>query len=78
MIFKYLHCLSPLLLLIFDKIQKVSEDGDQNITETSACSDEIDNNSDVEAGGEIEHQPVVEPQPLTVMKARWPLLLLIE
>lgn len=70
MVFKYLHYLSPFLLLIFEKVPKVSEDGDQKITETSVCSDENDDNNGGEAGGEIEHQTVLEPQPLTVMKAR--------
>lgn len=69
-----LYYLSTFLLLIFEKVPKVSEDGDHKITETSACSDENDDNNGVEAGGEIEHQTVLEPQPLTVMKARWPLL----
>lgn len=71
MVFKYVHYLSPFLLFIFEKIPKVcEEDGDQKVTETSACSDEKDNCNGVEAGGEIEHQTVLEPQPLTVMKAR--------
>lgn len=73
----WLHYPSPFLLLIFDKVPKISEDGDQKITETSACSDDNDDNG-VEGVGEIEHQTALEPQPLTVMKARWPLLLLTE
>lgn len=59
-----------LTILIFEKVPKVSEDGDQKITEISACSDGNDDNTGVEAVGEIEHQIVLEPQPLTVMKAR--------
>lgn len=57
-------------LLIFDKIPKISEVEDQKITETSTCSDENDDNG-VEVDGEIEHQTVLDPQPLPVMKARW-------
>lgn len=58
-------------VLICEKaVPKVSEDGDQKITETSVCSDENDDNNGGEADGEIEHQTVLEPQPLTVMKAR--------
>lgn len=55
----------------FDKIPKITEVEDQKISETSTCSDEDDDNG-VEVNGEIEHQTVLDPQPLTVMKARWP------
>lgn len=58
------------LLLIFDKIPKITQVEDQIISETSTCSDEGDANG-LEVNGEIEHQPVLDPQPLTVMKARW-------
>lgn len=57
------------ILLIFDKIPKITEVEDQKISETSTCSDEGDDNA-VEVNGEIEHQTVLDPQPLTVMKAR--------
>lgn len=66
---------SPFLLLIFDQVPKISEDEDQKITETSVCSEENDDNNGVEGVGEIKHQTGSEPQPLPVMKARWPLLL---
>lgn len=64
--------MSPLtvfLLLIFDKIPKLPEVQDQKISETSTCSDDGDDNG-VEVNREIEHQTVLDPQPLTVMKAR--------
>lgn len=54
----------------FYKVTK-SEDEDQKITETSTCSDENDNSNGSEVDMEIEHKTVLEPQPLTVMKARW-------
>lgn len=56
--------------MTFDKVPKTSEVGDQKTTETSVCSDENDDSSGVEVNGEIEHQTVFDPQPLTVMKAR--------
>lgn len=55
--------------MVFDKIPKLTEVSDQKISETSTCSDEGDDNG-VEVNGEIEHQTVLDPQPLTVMTAR--------
>lgn len=69
----FLFCLfssaSTNYILIFDKVPKITEVEDQKISETSTCSDEGDDNG-VEVNEEIEHQTVLDPQPLTVMKAR--------
>lgn len=67
---KCLYQFYPFLLLIFDKVPKTSEVGDQKTTETSVCSDENDDSTGFEVNGGIEHQTVLDPQPLTVMKAR--------
>uniref|UniRef100_H3CSN0 Protein zwilch n=2 Tax=Tetraodon nigroviridis TaxID=99883 RepID=H3CSN0_TETNG len=65
-----MHCANQPVHVCEKAVPKLCEDGDQKLTETSACSDENDNHSGVEAGGEIERQTALEPQPLTVMKAR--------
>ncbi|TNN00442.1 hypothetical protein fugu_011688 [Takifugu bimaculatus] len=63
-----MYCANQPVLICEKAIPKTTEVEDQK-SETSTCSDEGDDNG-VEVNGEIEHQTVLDPQPLTVMKAR--------
>lgn len=61
-----------ILFIVFPKVPKMSEADDQEMIETSICAHDDDDNDEDHYHDANPLHTELGPEPLTIMKARWP------